>query len=91
MYEEFAPVRLCAHPLCGLLIEADRARDARYCKQHGKAEAAKMRRVYRRADAIVQEWRAGHQELVRNRTRLYVQQFRARKKLQQMEVKANGY
>lgn len=90
MYEEFPPVRICAHPLCGLPIEPDRARHARYCKRHGKAAAAKMRRVYRRADAIVQQWRAGHQELVRNRTRLYVQQFRARKKLQQMGMKANG-
>ena len=80
MCEEVAHVRICARPLCGLPIEADRARHAKYCKRHGHAEAAKNRRVYRDADAVVQQWRAAHQELVRNRTRLYVQQFRARQK-----------
>jgi hypothetical protein len=80
MCEEVAHARICARPSCGLPIEADRARHAKYCKRHGHAEAAKNRRVYRDADAVVQQWRAAHQELVRNRTRLYVQQFRARQK-----------
>lgn len=81
MCEEVASVRICAHPFCGLPIEQDRARHAKYCKQHGGAEAAKHRRVYGGSDAIVQQWRAANQELVRVRTRLYVRQFRARKKL----------
>ena len=80
MCEEVAHARICARPSCGLPIEADCARHAKYCKRHGHAEAAKNRRVYRDADAVVQQWRAAHQELVRNRTRLYVQQFRARQK-----------
>lgn len=74
-------VRICANPLCGLPIEEDRARHAKYCAKHGHADAAKSRRVYRGGDDIVAQWRAAHQELVRQRTRLYVQQFRARKKL----------
>jgi len=80
MCEEVAHARICARPSCGLPIEADRARHAKYCKRHGHAEAAKNRRVYRDADAVVQQWRAAHRELVRNRTRLYVQQFRTRQK-----------
>lgn len=80
MCEEVAQVRICARPLCGLPIEADRARHAKYCKRHGLADAAKNRRVYGGGDAVVQEWRAAHRELVRNRTRMYVQQFRARQK-----------
>lgn len=80
-------LRLCANPLCGLPIEEDRARHAKYCKRHGQAEAAKSRRVYGGGDALVQEWRADHQQLVRERTRVYVQQFRARQK---MKGKENG-
>ena len=82
MQEETTCVRICACPSCGMPVEADRARHAKYCKRHGQAEAAKNRRVYQDSDAIVQRWRAAHRDLVRQRTRLYVQQFRARKKLQ---------
>ncbi len=79
MPEVEAPLRVCANPLCGLPIEEDRARHAKYCREHGHADAAKRRRVYRGGDEIVSQWRT-HQELVRRRTRLYVQQFRARKR-----------
>ena len=78
-----AQVRLCANPVCGLPIEEDRARHAKYCREHGHADAAKSRRVYRGGDEVVSQWRAAHQDLVRQRTCLYVQQFRARKKLEQ--------
>ena len=83
MREMEAPVRICANPGCGLPIEEDRARHAKYCRQHGHADAAKSRRVYRGGDQIVLQWRAANKELVRQRTRHYVQQFRARKKLEQ--------
>ena len=83
MRELEAHVRICANPRCGLPIEEDRARHAKYCREHGHADAAKSRRVYRGGDEIVLQWRAANQELVRQRTRRYVQQFRARKKLEQ--------
>ena len=73
--------RICAYPLCGVPIEPDRARHAKYCKRHGEAERAKQRRVYN-GDRPVREWRAANQELLRLRTRIYVRQFRARKKLE---------
>ena len=73
--------RICAYPLCGSPIEADRARHAKYCKRHGGAERAKHRRVYK-GERHVREWRAANKELLRLRTRMYVRQFRARKKLE---------
>ena len=73
--------RICAYPLCGVPIEADRARHAKYCKRHGDAERAKYRRVFN-GDRPVREWRAANKELLRLRTRMYVRQFRARKKLE---------
>ncbi len=90
MRETGRPVRTCAHPLCDLPIEEDRARHAKYCRQHGHAEVAKNRRVFGGGDEIVAEWRAAHRELVRRRTRIYVQQFRARKKLEQQRQKEIG-
>jgi len=73
--------RICGYPLCGMPIESDRARHAKYCKRHGGAERAKQRRVYN-GDRPVREWRAANKELLRLRTRIYVRQFRARKKLE---------
>ena len=73
--------RICAYPLCGVPIEPDRARHAKYCKRHGEAERAKRRRVYS-GDRAVREWRAANKELLRLRTRIYVRQFRARQKLE---------
>jgi hypothetical protein len=83
MREFIAHVRVCARPGCGLPIEEDRARHAKYCRLHGHADAAKSRRVYRGGELIVAQWRAAHRELVRQRTRNYVQQFRARKRIEQ--------
>lgn len=83
MRELSAPLRICANPLCALPIEEDRARHAKYCRKHGRADAAKKRRVYQGGDELVAQWRAAHRQLVRERTRLYVQQFRIRQKNQQ--------
>ncbi len=80
-------VRICASAGCGLPIEEDRARHAKYCRLHGHADAAKRRRVYRGGEQTVVQWRAAHRDLVRQRTRDYVQQFRARKKIEQQQQK----
>ena len=85
MRESGVPLRICANPLCALPIEEDRARHAKYCREHGHAEAAKKRRIYQGGDEIVSQWRAAHQELVRQRTRLYVRQFRMRQKIKQQQ------
>jgi len=81
MAEEVNCVRFCARPCCGLPIEEDRARHAKYCKQHSAHEAEKRRRIYV-GDQNVRQWRAKNKDLLRARTRLYVQRYRARRKLE---------
>jgi hypothetical protein len=69
--------RICAYPSCGVPIEADRARHAKYCKKRNARTSSRIRR--RPSPKGI----AGRQQdLLRLRTRIYVRGFRARKKLE---------